>query len=123
MRMTATQATIVFACPNCGAIYHATQRRGVDTHFGIFSCLACHAQVYAWHGLMISWTGSSDYQQLAKSRRPHLPRQRGDRIGSCLLDCMTPVLALFRASRDVRLKSGMRIEADVGLSDWHFLRK
>ncbi len=48
--MTAAPATIVFACPSCGAIYHATQHRGVDTHFGVFNCLACHAQVYAWHG-------------------------------------------------------------------------
>jgi predicted RNA-binding Zn-ribbon protein involved in translation (DUF1610 family) len=44
------QSTVVFACPNCGAIYQAAQHRVPDRCFGVFNCLACHAQVYAWHG-------------------------------------------------------------------------
>jgi hypothetical protein len=41
---------VVFACPKCGAVYQATQHQVPDTSFGIFNCLACHAQVYAWNG-------------------------------------------------------------------------
>src|ERR1700730_595914 len=31
------QTTVVFACPKCGTIYRATQRRGPGTHFGVFN--------------------------------------------------------------------------------------
>jgi hypothetical protein len=41
---------MVFACRKCGAIYQASQRRRTDRHFGVHNCLACHTQVYAWHG-------------------------------------------------------------------------
>jgi hypothetical protein len=51
MNSATQQAIVVFACPKCGTIYRATQRRGPGTHFGVFNCIACHAQVYAWSGL------------------------------------------------------------------------
>ena len=44
------QITVVFACRKCGAIYQASQRRCTDRHFGVYNCLACRTQVYAWHG-------------------------------------------------------------------------
>jgi predicted RNA-binding Zn-ribbon protein involved in translation (DUF1610 family) len=48
---SATQPiTVIFACPRCGTVYRASQYRGVGTQFGIFNCLACHTQVYAWNG-------------------------------------------------------------------------
>jgi hypothetical protein len=46
-----TQTIVVFACPKCGAVYQARQHRRADKNFGVFNCLACHTQVYAWHGL------------------------------------------------------------------------
>jgi DNA-directed RNA polymerase subunit RPC12/RpoP len=49
--MTATPITVVFACPRCGTIYQAKQHRGPGTHFGVFKCVACKSQVYAWSGL------------------------------------------------------------------------
>ena len=53
----ATQTIVIFACPKCGAIYQATQHPVPDTRFGIFNCLACHTQVYAWNGLydFVDW--------------------------------------------------------------------
>jgi hypothetical protein len=43
--------TVVFACPRCSTIYRASQYRGVGPHFGVFNCVACRAQVYAWSGI------------------------------------------------------------------------
>jgi predicted RNA-binding Zn-ribbon protein involved in translation (DUF1610 family) len=49
---SATQPiTVVFACPQCGSVYRASQYRGMGAHFGVFNCVSCHAQVYAWSGL------------------------------------------------------------------------
>jgi hypothetical protein len=50
MSSRAQPITVVFACPECSAVYQATQHQVPDTSFGIFNCLACHAQVYAWNG-------------------------------------------------------------------------
>jgi hypothetical protein len=49
--MSDIQTTVVFACPACGTIYQASQRRGPGTHFGVFNCIACHTEVHAWNGL------------------------------------------------------------------------
>jgi hypothetical protein len=43
--------TVIFACPKCATVYRASQYRGTGTHFGVFNCVACHAQVYAWSGI------------------------------------------------------------------------
>ena len=49
--MSDIQTTVVFACLKCGTIYQALQRRGPGTHFGVFNCITCHTEVYAWNGL------------------------------------------------------------------------
>jgi hypothetical protein len=82
--MTATDATIVFACLNCGAIYNATQHRGVNRHFGVFNCLACHTQVYAWHGAydFLDWKvglpAAGPYHPLARAQQGPYQRERRD---------------------------------------------
>ena len=43
--------TTIFACPNCGAAYAATQRR--SSAFGSFDCGDCKTEIHRW---------SSDYQ-------------------------------------------------------------
>jgi hypothetical protein len=66
------QTTVVFACPKCGAIYQATQYQVPDPRFGIFNCLACHTQVYAWNGLydFLDWKAGD----CARSNQPRTSR-------------------------------------------------
>ena len=40
--------TIIFACPNCGAVYVATQRQSSD--FGSFDCWDCRTEICRWSG-------------------------------------------------------------------------
>jgi hypothetical protein len=63
--------TVVFTCWRCGAVYRAAQHRRTDRYYGVFNCIACHTQVYAWNGPMIFWTGRWDFQL-----RVVPPRQR-----------------------------------------------
>jgi hypothetical protein len=50
--MTSQHLTVVvFAWPSCAAVYNAKQYPVPDLRFGLFNCLACRTQVYAWNGL------------------------------------------------------------------------
>jgi hypothetical protein len=44
------QTIVVFACPKCPAVYQAKQHVVPTTCFGVFHCIKCTTQVYAWHG-------------------------------------------------------------------------
>jgi hypothetical protein len=74
------QTIVIFACPKCPAIYQATQNVVPATCFGIFHCIKCTAQVYAWQGRydFSDWTAgfsAGDAQTHAgkKSKRTRSP--------------------------------------------------
>jgi hypothetical protein len=49
-QMIGTQIIVIFACPQCDAVYQARQHQVPNRCFGVFNCLGCHTQVYAWNG-------------------------------------------------------------------------
>jgi predicted RNA-binding Zn-ribbon protein involved in translation (DUF1610 family) len=50
LKVTGLMTTVVFTCWRCGAVYRAAQHRRTDRYYGVFNCIACHTQVYAWNG-------------------------------------------------------------------------
>jgi hypothetical protein len=62
-RMTsATQITVMFACPKCSAFYQAAQERRPDNQkSGKFKCQACSTEVYAWSGIYdyVDWMAAA----------------------------------------------------------------
>jgi peptide subunit release factor 1 (eRF1) len=44
---SATQTTVIFACPKCGTAYQATR----EQHPGSFKCQDCQTEVHAWSGV------------------------------------------------------------------------
>jgi predicted RNA-binding Zn-ribbon protein involved in translation (DUF1610 family) len=57
----ATQITVMFSCPKCGALCDATQEQHPDEHYGKFKCQDCGTEVHAWSGIydFVDWKAAT----------------------------------------------------------------